>query len=95
MERSPLYFQFVSQHPRATEEVLPVQEDAQATALLSIDDGEVDEAYIGVYLQSQACLVEEILPRETLQSMGKTLFIDRQTALACIKRKAAMLACLH
>lgn len=95
MERSPLYFQFVSQHPRAIEEDLPYFNEAQATVLLAFDKGEVQEVYLGLYFPSEACLVEYVLPHYEMRALSKGTVIDRDAALSCARQKARVLASLR
>ncbi|ANY86041.1 hypothetical protein IEC33019_0437 [Pseudomonas putida] len=95
MERSPLYFQFVSEHPRAIEEELPCTQADKATVLLAFDKGEVQEMYIGLYVASEACLVEYVLPHCELEVICRRHVVDRGAALDCARQKAEMRCRLH
>lgn len=87
-----MYFQFVSQYPRATEEVLPVMLGAQATVLLAIEYGKIEKIYIGVYVESEARLLEQVLLDTELQSICRNGPVDRDVALTYAKLKAVRLA---
>lgn len=94
MERSPLYFQFVSQHPRATEETLPPLPDAEATVLLVMEEGQVEKAYVGVYIESEAQLVEQVVELEEMQARTDDP-VGREAALAYAREQALRLSSVH
>ncbi|WAF85586.1 hypothetical protein NRL37_26490 [Metapseudomonas otitidis] len=90
-----MYFQFVSQHPRATEEVLPSLPEVEATVLLATCNGEVEEVYVGVYLRSEARLIEQVVPQEKIQARSFAHRADRDSAVAYARDAALKLARIH